>query len=77
MRLEIKVGDKFRHFKGTVYQILAVAKHTETAETLVVYADKKGNTWARPIDMFCSLVDRKKYPHITQKYRFEKIQEEQ
>ena len=73
MQLEIKIGDKFRHFKGTVYTVLAVAKHTEREEELVVYTDILGNTWARPIQMFCSLVDREKYPDVTQKYRFEKI----
>ena len=73
MQLEIKIGDKYRHFKGTVYTILAVAKHTENEEELVVYADEAGNTWARPLKMFYSLVDKEKYPHVTQKYRFEKI----
>ena len=57
MQLEIKQGDKFRHFKGTVYQVIALAKHTESEETLVVYKDADGNAWARPIEMFCSLVD--------------------
>ncbi len=73
MQLEIRSGDKFRHFKGTIYKVLAVAKHTETGEELVVYEDNEGNTWARPTKMFCSLVDREKYPDVTQKYRFEKI----
>lgn len=72
MCFEIKAGDKFRHFKGTVYTVVALARHTETDETLVVYADEKGNTWARPEEMFSSLVDKEKYPHVTQKYRFEK-----
>ena len=75
MQFKINVGDKFRHFKGTAYQVVAIATHTETGEELVVYGDEKGNTWARPKDMFSSLVDREKYPNIEQKYRFEKIQE--
>jgi hypothetical protein len=73
MHLEIKKGDKFRHFKGTVYTVIALAKHTETEEELVIYRDEQGSTWARPIEMFSSLVDKEKYPHIKQKYRFEKI----
>ena len=73
MHLEIKKGDKFRHFKGTVYTVIALAKHTETEEELVIYRDEQGSTWARPVDMFCSLVDTEKYPQATQKYRFEKI----
>lgn len=73
MHLEIKKGDKFRHFKGTVYTVIALAKHTETEEELVIYRDEQGSTWARPVDMFCSPVDTEKYPNIKQKYRFEKI----
>lgn len=73
MHLEIKKGDKFRHFKGTVYTVVEIATHTETNEKLVVYKDEQGNVWARPTEMFCSLVDKEKYPNITQKYRFEKI----
>ena len=74
MHLEIKAGDKFRHFKGTVYTVIALAKHTESEEELVIYRDGQGNTWARPIEMFSSLVDKEKYPQATQKYRFEKIE---
>ena len=74
MHLEIKIGDKFRHFKGTVYTVIALAKHTESEEELVIYRDGQGNTWARPQKMFSSLVDKEKYPDITQKYRFEKIE---
>ena len=75
MCFEIKAGDKFKHFKGTVYTVVAIARHTETEESLVVYADPQGNTWARPLEMFCSLIDKDKYPQITQKYRFEKIED--
>lgn len=75
MRFEIKAGDRFRHFKGTVYTVLAIARHTETDEKLVIYSDAQGNTWARPEEMFSSLVDREKYPEVEQKYRFEKIED--
>ena len=71
----MKVGDKYRHFKGTVYTVVALARHTETDEEMVVYKDEQGNTWARPKEMFSSLVDKGKYPEIKQKYRFEKIEE--
>ena len=66
-------GDKFRHFKGTVYTVIALARHTETEEELVIYSDECGNTWARPVQMFLSRVDKEKYPNVEQKYRFEKI----
>ena len=34
---EIKAGDKFRHFKGNIYEVIAVATHTETMDKLVIY----------------------------------------
>lgn len=72
MEREIKVGGLYRHFKGTLYRVLAVAKHTETGEQLVIYEAKDGGTvYARPRDMFLSPVEREKYPDVAAKYRFE------
>lgn len=69
---EIKAGQKYRHFKGTMIEVIDIAKHSETLEELVIYKHLvDGEIWARPIDMFNSLVDKEKYPDVEQEYRFE------
>ena len=51
---EIKIGKKYRHFKGREYLILHVAKHSETLENFVVYQALYGERgiWVRPLEMF-------------------------
>jgi hypothetical protein len=55
----IKLG-KYQHFKGNYYQVLHLARHSETEETLVVYHpfDNKGDIWVRPLTMFNETITR-------------------
>ena len=73
---EINVGEKYRHFKGNIIEIIALAKHSETLEELVIYKHGE-NIWARPVSMFLSDEDMNNRPdNVTeQNKRFDKIKE--
>ena len=49
----------YRHYKGNTYQVLGVAKHSETEEPLVVYKALYGECglWVRPLGMFCEQIE--------------------
>ena len=70
---ELKINGIYKHFKGDCYIVLDVANCSETRNKYVVYRQLygEGTLWIRPIDMFLSEVDHKKYPDVEQKYRFE------
>ncbi|OOO61369.1 MULTISPECIES: DUF1653 domain-containing protein [Clostridia] len=55
----LKIGKKYRHFKGKEYLVLHIAKHSETLEELVVYQALYGEKgiWVRPLDMFLGQVE--------------------
>ena len=51
---------RYQHFKGNFYQVLHVAKHSETQELLVVYQPEYGDKgiWVRPLTMFDETLER-------------------
>ena len=53
----------YRHFKGNLYQLLYVAKHSETLEPMVVYQALYGEMgiWVRPAAMWSEHVERSDY----------------
>ena len=59
---ELKPG-LYRHFKGRMYRLLHVAKHSETLEEMVVYQALYGEQgiWVRPASMWNEHVERDGY----------------
>lgn len=64
----------YRHFKGHVYRVVGIAKHSETLDEHVVYVSTTDpeDMWVRPADMFLDIIERegRKFP------RFERIGED-
>ena len=48
------IGGIYRHFKGNLYKVLHIAKHSETEALMVVYQKLYGDhdIWVRPLEMF-------------------------
>ena len=57
--MEIKIG-KYRHFKGNQYEVIGIAKHSETLAEMVVYRALYGDgvIWVRPAEMWNETVER-------------------
>jgi hypothetical protein len=65
---DIKPG-RYRHYKGNFYDVIGVARHSETRERFVVYRCLYGDhsLWVRPLDMFLENVelDGRKIPRFS------------
>jgi len=63
---------RYRHFKGGEYEVLAIAKHSETQEPMVVYRPLYNETgwWVRPLAMFIETVvhEGKRIPRFEQQF---------
>lgn len=57
--MEIQLG-KYKHFKGKEYEVIAIAKHSETLEEMVVYKAlyEGGGVWVRPAAMWNETVEK-------------------
>ena len=57
--MEIKPG-RYRQFKGGEYEVLGMARHSETLEEMVVYRALygEGGLWVRPASMWNETVER-------------------
>ena len=68
MENEIRPG-RYRHFKGKEYEVLYLARHSETEEEMVVYRALYGDcgVWVRPASMWNEIIERdgKRYRRFT------------
>ena len=71
---EVKVGQIYRHFKGSLHTILNIALDSETTERMIVY-DHVGTeeVWVRPEKMFLETIPERPDNITGQKVRFELV----
>lgn len=55
---EITVGKFYKHYKGNLYKIIELGKHSENLEEMIVYQSvKDGQIWIRPKSMWNEIID--------------------
>ena len=73
--MKLQTG-KYKHYKGKEYEVIGIAKHSETLEELVVYKalyqTEGENIWVRPLEMFLGEIENegkriKRFEFITEK----------
>lgn len=71
----VNAGEFYKHFKGQLYQVRALAENSEDNTPMVVYQAMYApfKIWVRPLSTFLEKLDKEKYPDAAQEYRFEKI----
>lgn len=60
--MDIKPGI-YRHFKGNLYEVIGIARHSETMEPMVVYRALYGKhgLWIRPVAMWNEIIEKESY----------------
>jgi hypothetical protein len=70
-----KVGEYWKYYKGGVYRIIAVGKHSEDKTEQVVYKNAKGEVWIRPLAMFMgSLAEKGAYESLVRFFKVTKLE---
>lgn len=71
----VNAGEFYKHFKGQLYQVRALAENSEDNTPMVVYQAMYTpfKIWVRPLSTFLEKLDKEKYPDAAQEYRFERI----
>lgn len=65
--MDIYINGTYRHYKGNLYKVLSIAKHSESLELLVIYQAQYDDNqiWARPLKMFLDNVESgKRFEYI-------------
>jgi hypothetical protein len=74
-KLYPKPGAKYKHYKGGTYEVLSLAKHTETDEDMVVYSSTLfGTVYVRPLALWYQLVNAVENGYETKTRRFTILQ---